>query len=83
MLHSCRHYHRSSLYNGSRSGLGLGLFIARKIVERHGGHIEVQSMLEHGSTFDVVLPIYVNPTGETGSDVSFVPHTQAVWTITH
>ncbi|MFJ3367978.1 ATP-binding protein [Pseudomonas sp. NPDC086251] len=39
------------------SGLGLGLFIAAQIVEGHGGTIEVESTLEKGTIFRVVLPI--------------------------
>jgi len=37
-------------------GVGLGLAISRGIVERHGGHIEVQSKLGRGTTFTVTLP---------------------------
>ena len=37
-------------------GLGLGLYIARQLVEAHGGRIEVQSEPGQGSTFIVQLP---------------------------
>ncbi|MFB3815267.1 MAG: PAS domain-containing sensor histidine kinase [Terriglobales bacterium] len=38
-------------------GTGLGLSLARRIVEDHGGHIEVQSAPGHGSTFVIYLPL--------------------------
>ncbi|MBK6607777.1 MAG: hypothetical protein IPG24_20420 [Leptospiraceae bacterium] len=38
------------------SGVGLGLFIARKIVELHGGTIRVKSELGNGSEFTIDLP---------------------------
>ncbi|MGD1118430.1 MAG: HAMP domain-containing sensor histidine kinase [Dehalococcoidales bacterium] len=37
-------------------GNGLGLSLAKKIVELHGGHITVQSQLGKGATFTVALP---------------------------
>jgi signal transduction histidine kinase len=46
----------SSLQRGE-SGLGLGLFIAKSIVEAHGGHIHVQSTVGHGTTFLFSLPV--------------------------
>lgn len=45
--------------NAKRSpikGTGLGLYLAKTLVERHGGNIQVQSKLGEGSTFTVVLP---------------------------
>ena len=44
-------------YTTKGNGTGLGLSLARRIVEDHGGRIEVSSMVGHGSTFTVFLPL--------------------------
>lgn len=41
----------------SSVGVGLGLFIAREIVSKHGGRIWCDSQPERGSTFHVSLPL--------------------------
>ncbi len=38
------------------SGLGLGLYISREIIERHGGTLRVESEPGQGATFIVTLP---------------------------
>ncbi len=40
-----------------REGIGLGLSITRRLVALHGGSITLDSLLDHGSTFHVYLPL--------------------------
>ena len=41
---------------GPGGGTGLGLFIANKIAQSHGGGIEIQSLEGMGSKFTVTMP---------------------------
>jgi signal transduction histidine kinase len=46
------------------SGTGLGLAVARSLVDKHGGRIEVESELDKGTTFFVLLPATAEPVEE-------------------
>jgi signal transduction histidine kinase len=52
----------TEVLTGSSIGFGLGLYISKQIVERHGGQIEVESIPHEGSLFIIRLPIYAEQT---------------------
>jgi signal transduction histidine kinase len=49
----------------SSTGSGLGLFICKKIIDAHGGHISVESEVGKGTTFIIDLPA-LQETGSKG-----------------
>ena len=56
---------RSLNYPHKISGsLGLGLAIARRLVQAHSGKIWIESEPGHGSKFCFLLPMHLNPEGE-------------------
>lgn len=53
-----RFYQSNQREQSKMGGYGLGLSIARLIVEQHGGTISFESVLEQGTTFYFTVPIY-------------------------
>jgi signal transduction histidine kinase len=52
-----RFFHLDVICGRVFRGIGLGLAVARQVIEQHRGAIEVQSQLEKGSTFTIRLPV--------------------------
>jgi signal transduction histidine kinase len=53
-----RLYQDPDSVDGNRSGLGLGLYIARELINLHGGRIWAVSQSGQGATFTFNLPVY-------------------------
>lgn len=57
LKHIFEKFYRSEDYRTRKtSGTGLGLYVAKKLMNKLGTQIEVKSRLNHGSTFSFVLP---------------------------
>ena len=43
-------------FTTKENGSGLGLSIAAQIVQKHGGELQYQTLVNHGATFGIILP---------------------------
>jgi len=57
MTRDSKHHHSSDTLAFNSEGIGLGLSIARGIVEFHGGTLEVESRVGRGSRFRIRIPV--------------------------
>lgn len=64
-----RFYRTEEARTREGGGLGLGLAIAKELVELHCGWIQVDSVLGEGSTFTITLPVTDAPATTTGKSV--------------
>lgn len=53
-----RFYKVDKAHTPRKEGTGLGLSIVKRIIEQHGGTVEVESVLGEGTTFIFSLPLY-------------------------
>lgn len=51
-----RFFRAENVIKKETEGTGLGLFIAKSIIEAHGGTIQVQSTLHEGTVFTIIVP---------------------------
>ena len=63
-------FRASNVVRMQTPGTGLGLFIARNIIEKHGGKIWVESEENKGSSFIFTLPINNHKQGFVADDLS-------------
>jgi len=55
-------FYRAPNAKGKISGMGLGLYITREIIQRHDGYMWLESTEGQGSSFGIALPLLVDVT---------------------
>jgi len=54
-------------YTTKKTGTGLGLMIVQRIIRAHGGRLELESQVGHGTTFRIALPLHEKRTRLLGA----------------
>jgi PAS domain S-box-containing protein len=63
-----RFFRAANVVDQRISGMGIGLYVVKQIVDLHGGNIDVESSQDQGSTFRVCLPAASPPDPASGPD---------------
>ena len=63
-------------YTTKKKGSGLGLMIVQRIVRDHGGRIQLESSVSHGTTFRIWLPLTERAPRLLNSPVEALPAEQ-------
>jgi signal transduction histidine kinase len=66
--HLFERFFRAENAKGRVSGMGLGLYISREIIQRHGGVMWVDSEEDQGSLFGIALPMVAATDEESPAD---------------
>ncbi|MBV9491930.1 MAG: PAS domain-containing protein [Verrucomicrobia bacterium] len=61
-------------YTTKQGGKGLGLTVARALVQKHGGHLELNSVVGQGTTAVIYLPVYAGGLDEAPSNDQEIIH---------
>ncbi|HOJ50586.1 MAG TPA: HAMP domain-containing sensor histidine kinase [Spirochaetota bacterium] len=65
-------YHGQTYLSKSKEGLGLGLYIVKKLIKSMGGDIDVESQVNSGTTFVFHLPLSIGNKDKKYSKKAFV-----------
>ena len=60
LSHIFKRFYRASSLDGYLSGFGIGLYVVKEVITRHGGRVWVESVKGSGSTFYAWLPLKTN-----------------------
>jgi two-component system, sensor histidine kinase and response regulator len=61
---------RTTKGTAGEKGSGLGLILSKEFVEKHGGRIEVESIVGEGTQFTLVLPVLKNDRTTKNNDIN-------------